>query len=810
MFRKFRRMEDRRFFREWLLFGSISMIALVTIVASGVTTPGDYLVYDWWLQQRSHPPSSDIVIVAVDNESLTQLGRWPWSRQMHAEAIRQIAAAKPRSIIYDILFTEPSPDDAVLATAMSLTSVYLPILIEKDLGHPGTGQSRLPVEPLRSAAAGLGHINLEINRDGLVRGVALFEGNSVRMWPQLIVPAFVATRDRISTLPREAFISDPDTGSSDPLALRRTESVLIPFMTGTQAYPRVSFSSVLQGQVPSAFFRDKFVFLGVTADGLLEHLATPVSSRNGYMPGVEIHANILDALLTERSIHTATSNIICGWSLIPLMLLFAGFLFLAPRQWIWLIPALACLAFVGCGALLLYAATWVPPIPAIVVLIVIYPLWSWRRLNIAMSFIGAELERLAAEPQLTLDRNATQGAVAGNSLERNISLMRQAAQQLRDLKCFIWDSLNSLPDPALVADSTGHIRLANQLARDHLTSFEVTDLDQSTLQDTLKALTFIRAIGRDTTSVQPSLPQWVDWLNPTHTDNMAMMEKGVEVRDMQERHYVLKYARCRNASGESVGWIANLSDISTLHAVQRQRDEMLHLLSHDMRSPQSSIIALIELERAKNGGEERLLTLDRIERYARRTLALADSFVRLAAAETQDYRFELVNFTDLLHNAIDEVWALANAKRITFACDTAEDELLVEADPSMIARALVNLLNNAIKYSPSDTCIECTLSVAAESLSYVECVIRDQGYGIPHERRMHLFERFQRFQVPGQPDSDGIGLGLTFVKAVVSRHGGIIRCDSAPGHGTTMTIRLPCADTVDDTSVVGPDYARMN
>jgi CHASE2 domain-containing sensor protein/nitrogen-specific signal transduction histidine kinase len=807
MFRKFRHTEDRRFFREWLLLGCISVILLVTLVASGVTTTGDYLVYDWWLQQQSHPPSSDIVIVAVDNESLTQLGRWPWPRQMHADAIRQIAAAKPRSIIYDILFTEHSPDDAALATAMSLTDVYLPVLIEKDPGPPGTGQPRVPVEPLRSAAAGLGHINLEINRDGLVRGAALFEGNSTRMWPQLTVPAFVASHDRTAALPREVFIPDPETGSSDPLALRRTESVLIPFMTGAQAYPRVSFSDVLQGQVSSAFFHDKFVFLGVTADGLLEHLATPVSSSNGYMPGVEIHANILDALLTERSIHTATRNVICGWSLIPLMLLFAGFLFMAPRQWIWLIPALACLAFLGCGALLLYAATWVPPIPTIVVLIVIYPLWSWRRLNIAMSFISAELERLAAEPQLTMERYATQGVVAGNTLERNISLMRQAAQQLRDLKCFIWDSLNSLPDPALVADSTGHIRLANQLARDNFTSLQVSDLNQSTLQDILKALTFIRAIGRDTNSVQPSLPQWADWLDPTHTESTAIMERGVEVRDTQERHYVLKYARCRNASGESIGWIANLSDITTLNAVQRQRDEMLHLLSHDMRSPQSSIIALIELERARSGEEERLLTLDRIERYARRTLALADSFVRLAAAETQDYNFELVNFIDLLHNAIDEVWSLANAKHITIACETAEDEFLVEGDPSMIARALVNLLNNAIKYSPSSTRIDCTLSIAAEPLSYVECMIRDQGYGIPHERRMHLFERFQRFQVPGQPDSDGIGLGLTFVKAVVTRHGGIIRCDSAPGYGTTMTIHLPCAD---DTTVVSTDHARVN
>jgi signal transduction histidine kinase len=80
-------------------------------------------------------------------------------------------------------------------------------------------------------------------------------------------------------------------------------------------------------------------------------------------------------------------------------------------------------------------------------------------------------------------------------------------------------------------------------------------------------------------------------------------------------------------------------------------------------------------------------------------------------------------------------------------------------------------------------------------------VIRDHGYGIAENRKNHLFERFQRMKVPGQPDTDGVGLGLTFVKTVVVRHGGTISCDSAPGKGTTMTLRLPYALVSDCNTV---------
>jgi signal transduction histidine kinase len=124
----------------------------------------------------------------------------------------------------------------------------------------------------------------------------------------------------------------------------------------------------------------------------------------------------------------------------------------------------------------------------------------------------------------------------------------------------------------------------------------------------------------------------------------------------------------------------------------------------------------------------------------------------------------------------------------------ADDACWIGADRSLMTRALVNILNNAVKYSPPHTRITCTTGPARGAPGRVECTIRDEGYGIAAEDQGRLFERFRRFRADGQPDSDGAGLGMAFVKTVVTRHGGDVRVESAPGQGTAFTLWLPALD----------------
>jgi signal transduction histidine kinase len=302
-------------------------------------------------------------------------------------------------------------------------------------------------------------------------------------------------------------------------------------------------------------------------------------------------------------------------------------------------------------------------------------------------------------------------------------------------------------------------------------------------------------------------------LDPAHHEFAALMAQGVEVRDASERDHLLRYANCTNEQGETTGWIAGLVDVSALHAAERQREDALRLLSHDMRSPQASILALVEIERARIEPVLARDLLERIERYAQRALTLADDFVQLARAESQAYVLEPLNLTELVIDASDEVWPQAHAKRITLHTETgddADDDPWICADRSLMTRALVNILNNAVKYSPPDTRIVCSFaSQSAENgtgsaAPRVSCTIHDQGYGIPKEQQAGLFERFRRFHESERPEVGGAGLGMAFIKTVVTRHGGSVEVVSAPGEGTAFTIWLPALDDAQHAESIAP------
>jgi signal transduction histidine kinase len=184
--------------------------------------------------------------------------------------------------------------------------------------------------------------------------------------------------------------------------------------------------------------------------------------------------------------------------------------------------------------------------------------------------------------------------------------------------------------------------------------------------------------------------------------------------------------------------------------------------------------------------------MSRIEKASRITLGLADNFVQLARAESQDYRYEEVDFQDVLLDATEEMWSLAHSKNIRFKMQIHDQEYLVRIDRSLMTRVLTNLISNAIKYSPRDTSITCSLKLERNLADVtVVCSIQDQGYGIARAERSKLFQRFQRFKTNEQPKNDGVGLGMVFVKAVLDRHYASIDFVSAPNEGTTFHIRLP-------------------
>jgi signal transduction histidine kinase len=229
-----------------------------------------------------------------------------------------------------------------------------------------------------------------------------------------------------------------------------------------------------------------------------------------------------------------------------------------------------------------------------------------------------------------------------------------------------------------------------------------------------------------------------------------------------------------------------------LKVAERQRDDLLGFVSHDIRSPQASLISLVELRRAGRLPFGEAALLDHVEDLARRSLELADEFVQVARAEGKPLVLEDLDPDRLLDDALREIGPQAQQKNVAVErAGAAAAGPPLRGERPLLLRALANLLNNAVKFSPAGATVRTEL---ARRDGYCVFVVQDQGPGIAQEDIARLFQRYQRVESGSmlrlQP---GIGLGLVFVDAVARRHGGRVTVESRVGAGARFELWIPVA-----------------
>ncbi len=770
--------------REWILMAIALLSLAITLGAQNGLGRLDQTLYDNFASSMSRPARDDIIIVAIDDFSLAELGRWPWPRTTHAQLIRRLSVAKARVIGFDVMLPEAEqpqadgsrPGDVALAAAIRDSArTVLPLTLA---GSGPSLQAVLPAGDLATAASAIAHIHLEHDSDGIVRSVFLREGQGDHLWPHLALAMLQVGTHQAPPQPATSF--DPMVHS-----WQRENRMQIAFAGNIGHFRSVPYVAVLRGEVPPSFFAGKYVLVGATARGMTDSYPTAVSGIEGMMPGIEIHANILAGLLDGKSIALASAWQTALYCSLPVFIALLCYLMLQPRGAL-LASGILLIATLGTSYLVLRAGWWLPPAAGLLTLLAAYPLWSWRRLEAAIAYLGQEFIRLDHEPHVLPEaRPAYEYDRIEDALEHRINAVKKAARRVRDLRRFISDSLDNLPDPTLITSADGNVLLANRAALHYFASLGLHSITGSSLLELLRKLKVQQVIDQPATTEF----DWADLFNVRCTVKLA---SGIGASDMRGRDLLIKSAPCRSATDLLTGWIVNVIDISPIRSAERSRDETLRFLSHDMRAPQASILALLELQNEPNSALSQEEFFARVEKAARKTLGLADNFVQLARAESQEYRLEEVDFQDVLVDAIDEMWTLAENRHIKLHTDISEIEFPVKVDRALMTRAVSNLLSNAINYSAENTHIICSLH--AEHIDHQQCIvcsIRDQGVGIAPADQARLFQRFQRFSVSGQPRHDGIGLGLVFVKTVVERHCGKITFSSEPGVGTTFTFTLP-------------------
>lgn len=230
--------------------------------------------------------------------------------------------------------------------------------------------------------------------------------------------------------------------------------------------------------------------------------------------------------------------------------------------------------------------------------------------------------------------------------------------------------------------------------------------------------------------------------------------------------------------------------ITQLRRAHQKRDETLRFLSHDMRAPQNSILALTQLQQRPATALPQAELLHRVDLYANRTLELVDGFVQLARAEGLALTPQRLDLVELLAQCCDELWAQAQQKNLIIQFDEPVEPAWIQGNPSLLRRACCNMLDNAIKYSPEHTRITC--GILPVSNMWV-MTIQDQGRGMSATQQRALFTPFTRFQEELAHNPTGAGLGLAFVHTVTQRHAGTISVQSEEGKGSIFRINLPRA-----------------
>lgn len=365
-------MPYRKAFSRWFLL-VLAVIGVSLMTALNLTEQLDAWLYDRLLRQIDPPVNDAIRIVTIDEKSLAALGRWPWPRHVHAEFLEKVTPHKPRGIAMDILFSEPdyhnTESDEALAKAIAENGrVVLPVAAEPS-APGGPLIELLPIPPLAEASAGLGHVEIVTDDDGITRNAFLYSGLGAPHWPTLSL-ALLGKNVHSQYLPPKQLHELRDESQDSPFLWIRDRAIQLPY-AATSRFKHIPYVDILNDEKIAAQLQNKWVLVGVTSSGLSRDVVIPAQKSGNRISGVEYHAQVLNALLHGGFIKSLS----LPWQLVLgniLVLLPAGLRSLHERRvnpWIYPTTALS-IAFLVCILLLHLKHIWFSPASAALVIAV--------------------------------------------------------------------------------------------------------------------------------------------------------------------------------------------------------------------------------------------------------------------------------------------------------------------------------------------------------------------------------------------------------------------------------------------------------
>ena len=260
-----------------------------------------------------------------------------------------------------------------------------------------------------------------------------------------------------------------------------------------------------------------------------------------------------------------------------------------------------------------------------------------------------------------------------------------------------------------------------------------------------------------------------------------------------DREYLCQIAKL--GADRIEGWVAVLNDVTELRELDRVKSEMVRMTSHDLKNPIQAALANLDLlrddiEHAKVVDETKSeidLSIGNIERQLTNMERIISGILDLERVKASGLNQEICHADVMVNNALEMLLPVAAMKSIQFDNKITADRLSFLGDKVQFERAIANLVENAIKFTPEDGCVSVHVYNDADDIVFE---VSDTGIGIPENMQGHIFERFYRGEQPGAEDISGTGLGLSLVRTVLEKHQGRIWLKSEVGVGTTFYISV--------------------
>lgn len=722
--------------RHWILF--VLVLLGVTAILASFNGIGqlDRLLIDTTATFDRRSPSSDIVIVTIDDDSIRAFNQhWPWPRSRHAELLEELSARGAYAVGLDIIMTESSDpqEDAALALAMqSGVPIILPISVYPSSGAGGWMDVKEPIPELLENAAALAHINMDPDSDGVVRSVYLREGRDGvggGVWYHLAVELWrlgLESQNILNAANKESWydllggvrapsdiletFDSVDENGVDVSVISdewlRDRWMLIPYAGPVGTFPYYSYFDVLYGAVPEDAFQGKYVLVGATALGMLgDGYSTPMVDKDALMPGVEIIANILDGLIQNeyRYLATPLENIIFNVCVVALIIP----LFYLGRPRVVLLSSIGLMVISLFMAFIVrrYVGVQVAPAASLITLSLAYPFWSWRRLDQAMYQIFMEFSRMRRENGFF---QAVQH-VTGDRLERELQAFESAAWQLRERQQMLRQGWDVLPYIMLLTDEHTQVILSNMQARQFFK-----------IDPPLPTMAFEPAMGAGATEdsgpqavpehylshlLAPRFLEDLQVLQNTNSyartliqflknSDMPLTEGAIEVTDSEKgENYLLKIVPRTSTIERSRGWIVTLVNLNGVLKVEMQRDQILRYLQDDVSS---KLLVL----------QENLMTNPEAKVQAEAVDLLREQlmqFLSFQYAQSAIYFYEQIDLCQILEEAYDGAVAEnSDQLRVHEQCVLPQSPIYIRGDSQILTNTLMDLMSLMLKISAHD------------------------------------------------------------------------------------------------------------